>query len=106
MRIGEHAYRHVSRAENVYRPTPTSESGGCSVALAYGPTGGPACADRPAVAKVETKTRWTSLSITGKEPAADDARMVRMESVMHNPKLADTWLINGYKLERVGSMER
>jgi len=23
--------------------------------------------------------------------------MVRMKAVMHNPKLADTWLINGYQ---------
>jgi len=54
-------------AENVYRPTLDSESGGCPVALGVWPDGGQPALIVPAVAKVETKLRWTSLSITGKE---------------------------------------
>jgi quinohemoprotein amine dehydrogenase len=86
-------------AENVYRPnTRPPNPDDVPVALAYGPTGGQPALIVPAAAKVETKTPLDiALDYLAKNQPLMTPEWFAWKAVMHNPKLADTWLINGYQ---------
>jgi quinohemoprotein amine dehydrogenase len=86
-------------AENVYRPnTRPPNPDDVPVALAYGPTGGQPALIVPAAAKVETKTPLDiALDYLAKNQPLMTPEWSAWKAVMHNPKLADTWLINGFQ---------
>ena len=86
-------------AENVYRPnTRPPNPDDVPVALAYGPAGGQPALIVPTAAKVETKTPLDiALDYLAKNQPLMTPEWSAWKAVMHNPKLADTWLINGYQ---------